>query len=201
MTDLDLTCEEPIKIGLLGAIGFISFSIGSALITRVADVYGRRSVIIWASLVTPAGMVLLIFFAKYSLYIIYAIVFSMGLTYNSRGSTAYLFGCEFLPSRLHMVFGQLMFLIVGILMISSSLLFMWTKSQTLYFIVLSSLMLVAIAWVAFFAPESPHFLLSKERYEDLFKSLGCVCKVNRNYDEDKIKSIVKKLKFQNEQEQ
>lgn len=94
-----------------------------------------------------------------------------------------------------------MFLIVGILMVASSLLFMWTKSQTLYFIILSALMLVAIAWVAFFAPESPHFLLSKEKYEELGESFARVCKMNNCYDEIKIKKVVQKLKQANEEEQ
>jgi MFS family permease len=34
MTDLNLVCEDPISIGLMGTISFISFAIGSALITR-----------------------------------------------------------------------------------------------------------------------------------------------------------------------
>jgi hypothetical protein len=37
MTDLNLICEEPYKIGLLGALSFISFTLGSAFITRIAD--------------------------------------------------------------------------------------------------------------------------------------------------------------------
>lgn len=34
MTSLDLICEEPYKIGLMGSVSFISFSIGSLLITK-----------------------------------------------------------------------------------------------------------------------------------------------------------------------
>jgi len=79
----------------MGAISFISFSIGSILITRVIDIYGRRPCLIAASLVTPIGMMLLIF-AGYNLSFIYCIMFCIGLTYNIRGSTAYLYGCEFL---------------------------------------------------------------------------------------------------------
>lgn len=37
MTELDLICEEPYKIGLMGALSFISFTLGSAFITRIAD--------------------------------------------------------------------------------------------------------------------------------------------------------------------
>lgn len=34
MTELDLICQEPYKIGLLGSISFMSFSLGSVLITK-----------------------------------------------------------------------------------------------------------------------------------------------------------------------
>jgi MFS family permease len=194
MTELDMICEEPFKIGLLGALGFISFALGSAFITRIADLKGRKFVIIWSSLVTPIGIVLLILFAHFSLYIVYSIVFIMGLTYNSRGSTAYIFGCEFLHSSKHMLFGQSMFFLVGILMIASSLIFMVSKDQNIYFIFLIVMMLIAIMWIALFAPESPQFLLSKHRYEDLADTLTRVCKFNRCYDEQRIKRVVQKLK-------
>lgn len=88
-------CEDPFKIGLIGALSFISFAIGSAFITKQADISGRRLVIIISSVVTPVCL-LIMMTMKPSLNQIYVLIFLMGLTYNSRGSTAYLFGCEFL---------------------------------------------------------------------------------------------------------
>lgn len=95
ITDLDLVCEDPFKIGLLGALSFISFAIGSAFITKQADMSGRRPVIIMSSIVTPVCLLIMMTLTS-SLNEIYVLVFLMGLTYNSRGSTAYIFGCEFL---------------------------------------------------------------------------------------------------------
>lgn len=104
MTDLDLICEEPFLIGLLGAISFMSFSIGSLLITRVIDIYGRRPVLLIATLVTPIGILMLISVAK-SLVSLYVIIFVIGLTYNTRSSTAYLYATEFICKQKHLQFG------------------------------------------------------------------------------------------------
>ena len=94
MTDLDLICEEPYIIGLLGAISFISFSIGSILLTDLIDTKGRKPIVLSAAIVTPIGISLL-FFAQ-DIYYVYAVMFVIGLTYNPRSSVAYLYGTEFL---------------------------------------------------------------------------------------------------------
>lgn len=154
VTDLDLVCEEPYKIGLIGALSFISFSIGSALITKQADVSGRREVIIGSSMVTPICIALLLTIAT-NIYVVYVLVFIMGLTYNSRGSTAYLFGCEFLPTKKHLIYGQINFLHIGFIMVMAAIIFKTTRSQNFYFIIIALSMCVAIAWIMFVAPESP----------------------------------------------
>ena len=111
MTDLDLICEEPYVIGLLGAISFISFSIGSIMLTDLIDKKGRKSVVILASSITPIGITLL-FFAP-NIYVVYAIMFIIGLTYNPRGSVAYLYGAEFLMSKDKLYFGAYNFTLSG----------------------------------------------------------------------------------------
>jgi MFS family permease len=95
MTELDLVCEEPYKIGFIGAVSFISFSLGSVLFTRIADKLGRKSVLVISSMVSPIGIIILTIFGK-SLNFIYTTIFLIGFKYNSRGSTAYVFGTEFL---------------------------------------------------------------------------------------------------------
>jgi MFS family permease len=104
MTDLNLICYESYYIALVGALSFFSFSIGSALFTNLIDKYGRKSVLIYSSLVTPIGILALIAFAN-SLTVIYVVMFVMGLTYNTRASVAYLYGTEFIEKDKKMVFG------------------------------------------------------------------------------------------------
>lgn len=73
-----------------------------------------------------------------------------------------------------------------------------TRSQDLWFAFLLVSMTLAIIWVTWFAPESPQFLLSKRRFDDLEKSLSVVAKFNGCYDEELIKEIVEDLKLQNQ---
>lgn len=113
MTDLDLICAEPYSIGLIGAVSFISFSIGSILMSNLIDTYGRKKVIIGSSLVTPIAMVGMLLFAR-SLGVIYVFIFVMGLTYNTRSSTAYLYGTEFLEQNERLRFGAYNFMFSGI---------------------------------------------------------------------------------------
>jgi hypothetical protein len=56
---------------------------------------------------------LLIFAKSLGIYFIYIIFGILGLTYNPRGSTAYLYGAEMLPKEKRLTFGTLLFFIDG----------------------------------------------------------------------------------------
>ena len=79
----------------MASINFIGFTIGSLLFVRLADVYGRKPVVLVATAVTPIGIVCIIYLGT-SLYSVYTIVFFMGLTYSTRASISYLLATEFL---------------------------------------------------------------------------------------------------------
>jgi len=113
MTQYNLICEEPFMIGLLGLVSFLSFSIGSLCFTNIIDTQGRKNAIIISSLITPIGIVCMLCLAK-DIYAIYGIIFIMGLTYNPRSSTAYIYGTEFLESAQKMNFGTLNFVFTGL---------------------------------------------------------------------------------------
>ena len=70
--------------------------------------------VVYSSMVTPIGIFLLLAFAK-DIYAIYGIIFIVGLTYNPRSSTAYIYGNEFLQSSERMKFGTLNFVFSGFL--------------------------------------------------------------------------------------
>ena len=118
MTNLDLICEEPYKIGMIGVLSFIGFSVGSILITPLSDKFGRRKTLLCVSMVTPIGIVICIL-VEDNLYAIYSVIFLMGLTYNCRASTAYVFATEFLTTSYHLVFAQMLFLLGGLFYILS----------------------------------------------------------------------------------
>jgi MFS family permease len=90
MTDYNFLCAKPYEIGFMASVNFIGFTIGSLFFVRMADVYGRKPVLLIATSVSPIGITCLIFFGK-SLMSVYIIVFCMGLTYSTRTSVSYLF--------------------------------------------------------------------------------------------------------------
>lgn len=94
-------------------------------------------------------------------------IFTIGLTYNTRGSTAYLYGTEFLPSSYHLLFGQATFIGAGSSAALSGLYFYLFKSQTLYFVILILAISLSLFWTIIFAPESPIFLYECERFSEL----------------------------------
>ena len=112
MTQYDLICEEPFVVGFLGLVSFLSFSIGSLSLTDMIDTQGRKYVVVYSSLITPFGIFMLLSFAK-DIYAIYGIIFMIGLTYNPRSSTAYIYGNEFLQSSERMRYGTLNFAFSG----------------------------------------------------------------------------------------
>jgi MFS family permease len=98
MTDKGLLCSKPYEIGLMASVNFIGFTIGSFLFVRLADIYGRKPVLLISSAVTPIGVVCIILWGN-SLTNIYIIVFVMGLTYSTRASVSYLLATEYLTEN------------------------------------------------------------------------------------------------------
>ena len=106
MNELNLLCADPFWVGLIGGISFLSFSVGSIIFSRIIDKQGRKPVLLWFGMVTPVGMIILMVFKAYlNLVFIFVMIFLMGLTYNTRSSTAYLYGTEFLMKKNHLHFG------------------------------------------------------------------------------------------------
>ena len=112
MTELDLICADPLSIGMIGSLGFFSFSIGSIMFTNTIDTYGRKKVLIVSSLVTPLGLLFMVF--SKNLISIYVTIFIIGLSYNTRCSTSYLYWTEFLMHDDRMKIGQYNFMFSGL---------------------------------------------------------------------------------------
>jgi MFS family permease len=129
MTQLNLICYEPYYIGLLGTISFVSFAIGSFFFTKQADVYGRHKIVCIAATVTPICLsALIIGSRKLGIFFLYAVFGIMGLTYNPRGSTVYLYAVELLPVDTRLLFGSALFFTDGCISIFASVYFYYWKN-------------------------------------------------------------------------
>ena len=110
---MNLICEEPFSIALIGSMGFISFALGGIMFTDTMDRYGRKKILIQLSLVLPILMALMVPLAK-SLVPIYIFVFVMGLTYCTRNAAAYIYSAEFVENKYRLKVGQYHFMSIGI---------------------------------------------------------------------------------------
>ena len=94
MTELDLICTDPAKIGIMGTIAFISIGFGSIVLGGFIDSLGRKKVLVGTLLVTP--IVQIMWLVAPSLLTIYFGLFWIGFCYAVRSSSAYVFTSEFL---------------------------------------------------------------------------------------------------------
>ena len=177
MTELDLICADPLSIGMMGTIGFFGLALGSLLFNNTIDTYGRKKVIVIHALVTPVGLLCILFFVR-TLETIYAAIFIMGMTYTTRNSTAYSYCTEFLEHAHRIKVGQYNFMFLGIFQAVAGLWFYLIKDQNQYFIFKISILTVAISWVVFAVPESPVWLYEKRMFPQLEKCLTRVAQIN-----------------------
>ena len=147
------------------------------------------------SILTPVGILLLTVLGKsLNLTIIYIILGLMGFTYNARASTSYIFGNEFTKKENHMAYSVSVFVFSGLFQAASGWYFWYFRSQQSYCYLLSALLILAILWVAIFAPESPHYLLEKFDYVELKACLLTIAKMNKYKGAEEIDGMVAKLK-------
>ena len=96
MTELNLICTDPAKIGIMGTIAFISIGFGSIILGGFIDSLGRKKVLIGTLIVTPIVQMMWLFAP--SLLTIYIGLFFIGFCYAVRSSAAYVFATENLLS-------------------------------------------------------------------------------------------------------
>lgn len=128
MTKLDLICEEPYLIGLIGSISFISLSLGSIALSKAIDKYGRKSTVLSTGLIALVGLLILQFSGKNNnLTLIYAITFALGFVYITRQSVCYLHAVELMEQQHKMHVSTFSFMFSGSLQMLSALWFYYSK--------------------------------------------------------------------------
>ena len=94
---MDLYCTSQTKIGFIGSSFFIGTFVGSFILPRAADIYGRKLLFI-------IGLVIFIMVVIGSLFctslnLLYFLLFMGGISETGRYYVAYVYCVEFMPKR------------------------------------------------------------------------------------------------------
>lgn len=174
-TEFDLIWADDFKIGLFGSIYFLGFAIGAITLLRLADKYGRKPVLaIWVgvSFINFLGLYL----AK-NIILVYSLLFLTGALTIAKGTLFYLYFLELLPERKKIKYHTVSGLIGLLIGISTMWFFYYIENGLLWFPILIAVTLLHSVWIWVW-PESPRFLYSQGRFDELHRVIAYIAKIN-----------------------
>lgn len=118
---LDLTCQEPWKIGFIGSMYLFGWSLGCLFVPRLGDVYGRKRPYI-ASSVTSLFIYLGLILSN-NINLTMALFFLLGLCTPGKSNIAYVYLLELVPTNWQTYVGTVLLIADGSTMIILSIYF------------------------------------------------------------------------------
>ena len=157
--EMDLYCTGSFKMSLIGSMFFVGTFLGSFVLPRMADIYGRKPLFL-IGLTLYICVVVALFFAK-SLALLYILMFLGGVAETGRYYVAYVYCVEMMPKDVQDKTGLFIFLVFGFAMTYIGLQF-WFITSNVYTNNWIALVLAILSWIMTFIwlPESPRFLFS-----------------------------------------
>ena len=158
VTSMNLECAPEYQIGLFGSLYFIGYLLGSALLTRYADVKGRKWILLYSLLTSTIAAWL--FLLTNSLTITYILILINGFVIAPTASISYLYMMEVVEEKNKMMFNCITWTIDALDIIFIAVYYYYFKSgeSILYIYVFHSIINLA---TLFYTPESPHFFVFK----------------------------------------
>jgi MFS family permease len=155
---------------------FAGAIISTLVITRIGDLYGRKLPTLISSLVSlPIHLGLIL---SRSLNLSIALFFLLGLTRPGKMQVSFVYLSELVPEAHRRRVGSFILFFDGGSLILFALYFKYISKQWVYF-QLYALGISAISALVLFAiPESPKYLMEKDRYDDARKSLVSIATFN-----------------------
>lgn len=147
-----------VHIGLFASLLFAGWVASLCFVPRLADIYGRKWIIIWSVLLKvliTQGM-----FLVRNIPLAYTFFFIYGFTLGGSISVAYVYLMELLPKDWRPVFGGVLNGIEAGIGIFTALISMYFHTISYLYVAESGWVLLVIGFVlVFYLPESPVFLI------------------------------------------
>ena len=143
---------------MIGSSFFIGTFLGSFVLPRLADIYGRKLMFIVGLVLYIATVVGLIY--AQDLYVLYGLLVMGGVSETGRYYVAYVYAVEIMSKKTQNLAGLSIFMIFSISKVIICLYFFLSSSKDWVHMAYIALALASYSLVTtiFFLPESPRFL-------------------------------------------
>ena len=171
-------------MSLIGSLFFVGTFLGSFVLPRAADIYGRKPLFL-IGLSLYIFVVICLYFVG-SLAWLYVLLFLGGVSETGRYYVAYVYAIEMMPKRVQDATGIYIFLVFAFAMTYIALQFWFiTKDVFTNNWIALVLALMSLVSVTLFMPESPRFLYSQKRFTECKEVLKKIIEMNgRKIDSD-----------------
>lgn len=176
VTKFNMICSKPFSVALFGALYFVGFVLGSVIILPLADIFGRKPVILLSTIISiPIYYVLL---DSNEIIYIYIMLTIIGAVSIAKFSTGYIYMLELIPESSHLYYHCLVNISGILFSISIIPFFMYvSKGLSVFYIFMAASVLNMIT--IYIVPESPKYYYSQGMYEEAHEALRYIAKVNR----------------------
>ena len=156
---------------MIGSSFFLGTFIGSFILPRLADIYGRKPIFITGLVLYITTVVGLIMATK--LNTLYALLVLGGISETGRYYVAYVYAVEIMPKKAQNLAGLSIFMIFAAFKVIICLYFFISDSKDWVHMAYAALAMASYSLVTtiFFLPESPRFLDGSKKYVKATKVL------------------------------
>ncbi|CAI2365215.1 unnamed protein product [Moneuplotes crassus] len=175
ITHLDLLCVSEFTKSLFGALFFVGAVIATVTVLRLGDIYGRKPVLIICNI--GCGVIFITLYFVDNLVLAYLLVIPIGMFGLAKGALTYLQMLELVPSRLNSVLHTFGGLVASLFTFSATAFFYFVPNARLFLIILGIMCLIHLIPVIK-APESPKFLYTQKRWNELREAINSIAYTN-----------------------
>ena len=175
MTDLHLYCESSVVLGSIGSSNFLGLAIGCYIVGRISDVFGRRPVLL-ISMVGCVGSVVWMLLVQ-SLFSLYGALFLYGFFNGCRSIAAYALCLELVDTKMRKNMSVITNMSICLGILFSSLTFLFYKDSTIFLTIILVVMVVS-TFIIYLIPESPEYLLSHHKFDQLRSVFSFIARIN-----------------------
>lgn len=173
---LGLICKPSWQVGLIGSAMFTGWTLTLLWLPQFGDKYGRWKIFFISNIANLALYTVLML--SHNLWLTVGALFFIGCLESIRISIGYNYCMELMYSPYRTFYGTAWNVNEALVYFWATIYFAWVAKEWFPFIMIG----YSLAWVAtigvYFYPESPYFLIQKERYDEAAEVFARIAKWN-----------------------